>query len=107
MTVVVFMNPAVSNDKMISSFAFRLLEYPFCDGEHQFCASYMVAQSVVFDVLVYDHGNSENSAFLQLFLLVLVYHPILQNWKSCAIMKVQKRSESNVLRFLQIRRKRG
>lgn len=27
MTVVVFMNPAVSNDKMISSFAFRLLEY--------------------------------------------------------------------------------
>ena len=27
LTVVVFMNPAVSNDKMISSFAFHLLEY--------------------------------------------------------------------------------
>ena len=34
-------------------------------------------------------------------------HPILQNRKSCAIIKVQKRSESNVLSNLQIRRKRG
>ena len=48
-----------------------------------------------------------HSQFLQLFPRILVYHPILQNRKSCAIMKVQKRSESNVLRFLQIRRKRG
>ena len=43
-----------------------------------------------------------HSQFLQLFSLILVYHPILQNWKTCAIMKVQKKSESNVLSNLQI-----
>ena len=48
-----------------------------------------------------------HSQFLQLFSLILVNHPILQNKGTSAIIKIQKRSESNVLRFLQIRRKRG
>lgn len=38
-----------------------------------------------------------HSQFLQLLPCILVYHPILQNRESCAIMKIQKRSESNVL----------
>ena len=45
-----------------------LLHCPFCGGEHQFCAPYVVAQTVVFDVLVYDHGNGEHSAFACLLL---------------------------------------
>lgn len=45
-----------------------LLNGPFCNGEHQFCAPNVVAQTVVFDVLVYDHGNSEHSAFACLLL---------------------------------------
>ena len=48
-----------------------------------------------------------HSQFLQLLPRILVNHPILQNKGTYAIMKIQKRSESNVLRFLQIRRKRG
>ena len=48
-----------------------------------------------------------HSQFLQLLLRILVYHPILQNWETYAIMKIQKRSESNVLSNLQIHRKRG
>ena len=48
-----------------------------------------------------------HSQFLQLLTHILVYHPILQNRKTCAIIKIQKRSESNVLSNFQIRRKRG
>ena len=47
-----------------------LLHSPFCDGEHQFCLPYAISQTVVFDVLVYDHGNSEHSALACL----LLYH---------------------------------
>ena len=45
-----------------------LLHCPFCDGEHQIRAPDVVAQTVVFDVLVYDHGNSEHSALACLLL---------------------------------------
>ena len=45
-----------------------LLHCPLCDGKHQFCAPDVVAQTVVFDVLVYDHGNSEHSALACLLL---------------------------------------
>lgn len=43
-----------------------------------------------------------HSQFLQLLPRILVNHPILQNKKTCVIMKIQKRSESNVLSNLQI-----
>ena len=42
-----------------------LLHCPFCDGEYQFCAPNVVAQTVVFNVLIYDHGNSEHPALAQ------------------------------------------
>ena len=45
-----------------------LLHCPLCYGEHQVCAPDVVAQTVIFDVLVYDHGNGEHSAFACLLL---------------------------------------
>ena len=42
-----------------------LLHCPFCDGEHQLHVPYMVAQTVVLNILVYDHGNSEHPALAQ------------------------------------------
>lgn len=45
-----------------------LLHCPLCDGEHQVCAPYAISQTVIFDVLVYDHGNGEYSALACLLL---------------------------------------
>ena len=42
-----------------------LLHCPLRDGEHQFCSPDVVAQTVVFNVLIYDHGNSEHPALAQ------------------------------------------
>ena len=43
-----------------------------------------------------------HSQFLQLFASILMEHPILQFSRSGCIMKIQKRSESNVLSKLPI-----
>lgn len=47
--------------KVITDNMQLLLHCPLCDGEHQVSAPDAVAQTVVFDVLVYDHGDSEHS----------------------------------------------
>lgn len=51
--------------KVITDNMQLLLYCPLCDRKHQFCAPDVVAQTVVFNVLIYDHGNSEHPALAQ------------------------------------------
>lgn len=48
MTVVVFMSPAVSNEQMISSFAFRLLEY------NETPATYITGDELIIKIKIGD-----------------------------------------------------
>ena len=55
------------------------------------------------DINIISHLFSPvHSQFLQLFAFILMEHPILQFSRSGCIMKIQKRSESNVLSKLPI-----
>ena len=51
--------------KVITDNMQLLLYCPLCDRKHQFCAPDVVAQTVVFNALIYDHGNSEHPALAQ------------------------------------------
>ena len=63
---------AVSADALIAKVVAdngKLLLYgALCDGENQVFALYPIAQAVVFYVLLYDEGHSENSALAGLLL---------------------------------------
>ena len=52
--------------------------------------------------IISDLFSSVHSQFLQLFAFILMEHPILHFLRPRCIMKIQKRSESNVLSKLPI-----